>query len=54
MAVYNPKSMVADEFINDGEILETSFSAGRRDGLLIVTLQAHCLENIAQTKEFDP
>lgn len=38
----------------DGEILETSFSAGRRDGLLIVTLQAHCLENIAQTKEFDP
>ena len=23
MAVYNPKSMVADEFINDGEILET-------------------------------
>lgn len=38
----------------DGEILETSFSAGQRDGLLIVTLQAHCLENIAKTKEFEP
>ena len=38
----------------DGEILETGFSVGRRDGLLIVTLQAHCLENIAQTREYVP
>ncbi len=38
----------------DGEILDLGFSAGRRDGLLIVTLRVHCLENIAQTKEFDP
>ena len=38
----------------DGEILNYDFSAGQRDGLLIVTLRAHCLENIAQTKEYYP
>lgn len=31
----------------DGEVLDTSFSAGYTDGLLTVTLQAHCCENIA-------
>lgn len=35
----------------DGEILETSFCAGRSRGLLIVTLRAHCVENIAATVE---
>lgn len=38
----------------DGEILEMSFSAGYSDGLLVVTLRAHCLENIAQTVETTP
>jgi hypothetical protein len=38
----------------DGEILEMSFSAGYSDGLLVVTLRAHCLENIAQTVELSP
>ena len=27
----------------DGEILESSFSVGRAEGLLLVTLRAHCL-----------
>jgi similar to stage IV sporulation protein len=35
----------------DGEILESSFSVSRTDDLLIVTLRAHCFENIAQTVE---
>ncbi len=35
----------------DGEVLETSFSAGRSDGLLVVTLRARCSENIAQLAE---
>ena len=38
----------------DGEILDLSFSVGRADGLLLVTLRAHCVENIAQTAELSP
>ena len=38
----------------DGEILESSFSVGRTEGLLVVTLRAHCVENIAETKEYYP
>ena len=36
----------------DGEILSASFSVSRTDGLLVVTLRANCLENIAQTAEY--
>ena len=36
----------------DGEVLDTSFSVGYTEGLLVVTLQAHCCENIA--KEITP
>lgn len=38
----------------DGEILDQSFSVSRADGLLVVTLRAHCCENIAQTAEMTP
>ncbi len=38
----------------DGEVLDYSFSAGYREGLLVVTLQAHCCENIAQSIEITP
>ena len=38
----------------DGEILELSFSVGRTDGLLVVTLRAHCCENIGKTAEYPP
>ena len=31
----------------EGQVLEHSFSAAESDGLLIVTLRAHCMENIA-------
>ena len=31
----------------DGEVLDTGFSVGYTEGLLVVTLQAHCCENIA-------
>ena len=34
----------------DGEILDHTFSVGRSDGLLAVTLRAHCLENIARAE----
>ena len=33
----------------DGEILSASFAVSEKDGLLCVTLRAHCRENIAQT-----
>ncbi len=36
-----------------GEILDYSFSVGRRDGLLVVTLQARCCEDIALTAEYE-
>lgn len=35
----------------DGEVLDYSFSVGRQGELLVVTLRAHCLENIAMTAE---
>ena len=35
----------------DGEILDHAFSVGRTDGLLVVTLRARCLENIARERE---
>ena len=35
----------------DGEILDHAFSVGRSDGLLVVTLRARCLENIARDRE---
>ena len=35
----------------DGEVLSASFSVTRRDGLLVVTLDAHGLEEIARTAE---
>ncbi len=35
----------------EGQILEHSFAAFERDGLLVVTLRAHCLENIARARE---
>ena len=38
----------------DGEVLDTSFSVGYAKGLLVVTLQAHCCENIAQSIEITP
>ena len=38
----------------DGEVLDYSFSEGQSNGLLVVTLQAHCCENIAQSIEITP
>ncbi len=35
----------------DGEILDHAFSVSRGEGLLAVTLRAHCLENIARDGE---
>ena len=35
----------------DGEVLETDFSLSDGGELLCVTLYAHCLENIAETRE---
>ena len=37
--------------IGGGEIVSSSFTATECDGLLIVTLRAECLENIAEIKE---
>ena len=39
------------EGIINGEVLSTAFSEAEKDGLLIVTMRAHCLENIAETAE---
>ena len=38
----------------EGEILSASFSVSRTDGLLVVTLRAHCCENIAKTVDYAP
>ena len=38
----------------EGQILEHSLTAGEKDGLLIVTLRAHCMENIALAREGEP
>lgn len=35
----------------DGDVLSSDFTVGESNGLLCVTLRAHCLENIAQIKE---
>ena len=35
----------------EGQILEHSFAAFEKDGLMVVTLRAHCLENIARARE---
>ena len=35
----------------DGEILDHAFSVASCDGLLVVTLRARCLENIARAGE---
>ena len=36
------------ESVGDGEILQTSFAAAEEDGLLTVTLQAECTEEIGR------
>ena len=38
----------------DGEILDHAFSVGRSDGLMLVTLRARCLENIARDGNNSP
>ncbi len=38
----------------EGKILDHAFSVGRSDGLLIVTLRARCLENIARASANTP
>ena len=35
----------------DGEILSANYSVSESEGLLCVTLHAHCLENIARIRE---
>lgn len=35
----------------EGQILEHSITAGVKDGLLVMTLRAHCMENIALARE---
>lgn len=37
--------------VTDGQILQQSFTESHADGLFIVTLRAHCLENIGFTRE---
>ena len=37
----------------EGQVLEHGCTAAEKDGLLMVTLRAHCIENIAQTREYD-
>ena len=37
----------------EGEILQAHFSSAQRDGFRYTTMRAHCLENIAQTAEYD-
>ena len=37
-----------------GELLQFRSSAAQKDGLTLVTVRAHCLENIAETAETDP
>ncbi|MBO5496284.1 MAG: sporulation protein YqfD, partial [Oscillospiraceae bacterium] len=38
----------------EGQVLEHSFAASERDGLLVVTLRAHCMENIALARTDGP
>ena len=38
----------------EGQVLEHSVSAVESDGLLIVTLRAHCMENIALARTDGP
>ena len=35
----------------EGEVLEHDFSVSRSENLLVLTLRAHCLENIARDWE---
>ena len=35
----------------EGQILQSSFTENRADGLYVLTLRAHCLENIAEMRE---
>ena len=37
----------------EGQILERRVDSAEAKGLLIVTLRAHCIENIAQTREYE-
>ena len=37
----------------EGQVLERRVDSAEAKGLLIVTLRAHCIENIAQTREYD-
>ncbi len=38
----------------EGQILDSSVSRAAARGLLVVTLRAHCIENIARTREYAP
>ena len=38
---------------HDGQVVSTAFTAARRDGMLTVTLNAECSEQIGKTLEFD-
>ena len=35
----------------EGQILQSSFTESSSNGLYVLTLRAHCVENIAETRE---
>ena len=54
-----PKKMaqrLLRELVNgtEGQILQTDFVSGESGGLFVLTLRAHCIENIAAAGESEP
>lgn len=55
---YNRDSMAAKlgdilESTAEGQILQSAYTESMADGLYVLTLRAHCVENIAVTRELD-
>ena len=51
MAARLTKLLAAD---TEGQVLDSSVRHGTARGLLVITLRAHCIENIARTREYAP